>query len=99
MNYQKRVGGFSHKASVFFVYITAGLELQSANKDETIIRLETQVKELNARLKELKQSHQVELQEANVRLQQEMYLAKHFKDSSGTTTVRPKHRAKSKNIN
>ena len=81
----------------------AGLELQNAKKDEAIIRLETQVKDLNVRLKELKQSHKVELQEANVRLQQEIYLAKHFKESSGVGTRQPavksKQRAKPKSKN
>jgi len=75
----------------------AGLELQNGRKDEEIVRLETQLKELTARLKELKQSHKVDLQEANVRLQQEMYLARQFRHSSSGTAAsrdipgKPKH--------
>ena len=72
-----------------------------------IIRLETQLKELTARLKELKQSHKVDLQEANVRLQQEMYLARQFRDSSSGAAAatrdipgKPKHqRGKPKSRN
>lgn len=82
-------------------FLSAGLELQNIKKNEAIIRLETQLKELQERLRELKHSHRVELQEANVRLQQELYLSKHFQDSSGGTVARqdnakPKHRAKPK---
>ena len=39
--------------------------------------------ELTERIRDLKQTHKMELQEMNVRIQQEMYLTKHFRDSGG----------------
>ena len=64
------------------------LESLIAGKDETIARLQGQIHELTERIKEMKRTHKMELQEANVRLQQEIYLAKHFSesDSAGKRT-------------
>ena len=65
--------------------ILAGLESLVASKDETIARLEGQVHELTARIKEMKQTHKIELQEAKVRAEQELYIAK---NSASTSTRR-----------
>lgn len=76
----------------------AALESLVPNKDETIARLEGQVHELTGRIRDMKQAHKMELQEANVRMQQEMYLAKHFKveeeKSKGRTSASSRGRTK-----
>lgn len=61
----------------------AALESLVADKDAAIARLEGQVDGLSQMTKELKQTHKMELQEMNVRIQQEMYMAKHFGELGG----------------
>lgn len=60
---------------------SSALESLVAGKDEAIARLEGQVYELTGRIREMKQAHKMELQDANVRIQQELYLAKHFQET------------------
>lgn len=59
------------------------LESMVAGKDESIARLEGQVQELTERVKEMRLNHKAELQEMNVRVQQEKYLAKYFRELGG----------------
>ena len=75
----------------------AGLETLCAKKDEKITKLEVQVQELTKQLKELKQAHKMDLQEANVRAQQELYLANHYREKDRKwTTSRCRIRGKTK---
>lgn len=66
----------------------SGLESLIAGKDERIARLEGQVHELTERIKEMNKTHKLELQEVQVRMQQEMYLANHFREPGGTESKR-----------
>lgn len=57
--------------------------------------------DLNQQIKEIKQSHRMELQEANVRMQQDIYLARHLRESERNirqTTTREIPRKKKKEI-
>jgi TolA-binding protein len=64
------------------------MESLVASRDETIARLEGQVQEMTTRIREMKKSHKMELQEAHVRMQQEIYLAKHFREEEGKSSKR-----------
>lgn len=78
------------------VRVYLALEVLSKTKDEAIARLEGQVHQLTERIKEMKHTHKMELQEAHVRIQQEMYLAKHFREpgSSNRRTAGPRYNAR-----
>lgn len=60
----------------------SALESLVGGKDEDIARLKGQVHELMERIKDMRQSHKMELQEAHVRMEQEKYLAQHFGENS-----------------
>ncbi len=68
----------------FISYIA--LETLNRSKDESIARLEVQVQELTQRMKDMKRAHKMELQELNVRMQQEIYLARQYREMDSTTS-------------
>lgn len=71
-----------------------GLESLVGGKDEEIAKLKGQVHELTERIKDMKQSHKIALQEAHVRMEQEKYLAQHFRGSEENRNNRGRGRTK-----
>lgn len=57
-----------------------GLEALVQKKEESIQLLESRVQDLVQQIKDLKKAHKMELQEAYVRTQQEIYLSKQHRE-------------------
>lgn len=76
---------------------TTALEALCARKDEELSAQRSELKTFHKKMEQLKLAHKMEVQELNIRLQQEMYMADNVgsgKTSTTKTTVRTKKKQK-----
>lgn len=64
-----------------------GMEALCAKKDEELAAQMSELKALQKKMEKLKLAHKMEVQELNLRVQQEMYLANNVTSSAPTSRV------------